>query len=208
MKLLNQIQQKIKAPKTQTNTHGGYKYRSCSDILSAVKPYLSDGVAYLHMTDRLVEVGGRNYVEATVTLTQGSEKITAIGYAREADDQKGMNAGQLSCSTSSYARKLALSGLFAIDDSHDAGNGKDGKPKPMTQTQACTIAHQKYIEEHRDDIPEHFQVPAKQFQTAVVAEAKKAMPDMETRKAFAWSPESIAPFVAKLDITKLLVEDK
>jgi hypothetical protein len=206
MKLLNEIQQKIKAPKTQKNTHGGYMYRSCSDILSAVKPYLSDGVAFLHMTDKLVQVGERNYVEATVTLTQGSEKITAIGYAREADDQKGMNAGQLSCSTSSYARKLALSGLFAIDDSHDAGNGANSA-KSKTKKQLIAEAHTQYIKDNAKDIPEHFSVPLQTFQDAVMAEAKKQIP-VAKRKDFAWTEESIKPFVLAVDITKILVEDK
>jgi hypothetical protein len=206
MKLLNEIQQKIKAPKTQKNTHGGYMYRSCSDILSAVKPFLEDGVAFLHMTDKLVEVGGRNYVEATVTLTQGSEKVTAIGYAREAEDQKGMNAGQLSCSTSSYARKLALSGLFAIDDSHDAGNGK-GDAKPKTKKALIAEAHAQYIKDNATEISEHFSIPTQVFQDAVMAEAKKQVPAAK-RKDFAWTAESIKPFVRVLKIADLVVEEK
>jgi hypothetical protein len=206
MKLLNKIQQEIKAPKTQKNSHGGYMYRSCSDILSAVKPFLSDGVAYLHMTDKLVQVGERNYVEATVTLTQGSEKVVAIGYAREAAEQKGMNSGQLSCSTSSYARKLALSGLFAIDDSHDSGNGKGTTPKAMSQSQAVAAVHAKYIQEHRDDIQEHFSIPLDVFKRAVVDAIKKDVPAKDRAK-FKWSVETVYPYAEQLNIADLQKED-
>lgn len=207
MKLLNEIQQKIKAPKTQKNTHGKYMYRSCSDILAAVKPYLSDGVAFLHMTDRLVEVGGRNYVEATVTLTQGSEKTTATGYAREAEEQKGMNAGQLSCATSSYARKLALAGLFALDDSHDAtGNG--AQPKKPTKKQVIKDAHAKYVKDQAAEIPEHFAVDLKRFTDALVAEGTKRIPTKADRDNFDFTVENIQPWVDALNLADLVEEVK
>ena len=205
MKLLNEIQQTIKAPKTQKNTHGGYMYRSCSDILSAVKSLM--GTATVHMTDDLVCIGDRNYVRATVTITHDGETESAVGFAREAAEQKGMNAGQLSCSTSSYARKLALSGLFGIDDSHDAGNGKDGKKPILTKKEIITNAHAKYVADHANDIAEHFSIPAKVFQDAVMEEAKKQIP-VADRKKFAWTPESVVPFVAALDIVTLIKEDQ
>ena len=203
MKLLNEIQQKIKAPKTQYNAHGKYHYRSCSDILSAVKPFLADGGAFLHMKDELVEISGRFYVKSTVTLRCGSESIDSTGWAREADEQKGMNAGQLSCATSSYARKLALSGLFGIDDSHDAGNGQNGKP--ATQAKLIEQAYADYIE--TADIPEHFSVPFEKFKDAVRAEARQQIPAGE-RKSFTWNADTIKPFIEALKLANLVVEDK
>lgn len=204
MKLLNEIQQKIKAPKTQKNLHGNYMFRSCSDILGAVKPFLTE--ATLTMIDEMVQIGDRYYIRATVTLIHDKETEVAIGYAREADQQKGMNAGQLSASTSSYARKIALNGMFMIDDSEDAGNGKDVKTK-RTKKDIIAEAHAKYIVDHDSDIAEHFSIPAQVFQDAVMVEAKKQIP-VADRKKFAWTAESIASFVAELDILKLIIEDK
>ena len=201
MKLLNEIQQKIKAPKTQKNSHGGYMYRSCSDILSAVKSLL--GTATVHMTDELLEIGGRHYVKATVTIRHDGETEFATGYAREADQQKGMNAGQLSCSTSSYARKLALSGLFGIDDSHDAGNGKDEKPADLDAL--WKQAHFNYETENTAEIPEFFTCDFKKFKAAVQVEGRKQIPAGK-QKTFAWSLESIKPFVLAIKLTDTLVD--
>lgn len=204
MKLLNEIQQKIKAPKTQKNTHGGYMYRSCSDILSAVKPFLTDGVAFLHMTDELVQVGDKNYVKATVTLTQGSEKMVATGFAREADEQKGMNAGQLSCSTSSYARKLALSGLFAIDDSHDTGNGTgNGKDKPRTNLAAVKAVYAVFVDKHADALPDGFEFSLDAFKKAV--KAKAAEEYKETPK---WTEDVVTTLAVKIKPKEVWIQSK
>lgn len=117
-KKLAVIQQTLKAPKNQTNKFGGYKYRNCEDILQAVKPLLGDLV--LTLNDTIVEVGDRFYVEATATLMDGEHSIACSAFAREEEVKKGMDASQITGSASSYARKYALNGMFAIDDTKDA----------------------------------------------------------------------------------------
>ena len=115
---LAMIQQKLKAPKGQMNTFGKYKYRSCEDILEAVKPLLGELV--LTISDDIVEVGGRVYVKATVSLSSGSGNVSTTAFARESDTKKGMDESQITGATSSYARKYALNGLFCIDDTKDS----------------------------------------------------------------------------------------
>ena len=117
------IQASLKAPKNQKNSFGGYNYRSCEDILEAVKPLLYDTQTTLTISDEMVEVWGRVYVKATATLKDCEtwdiiEQNTA--YAREEEVKKWMDASQLTWATSSYARKYALNGLFCIDDVKDA----------------------------------------------------------------------------------------
>jgi hypothetical protein len=112
------IQQKLKAPKGQVNTFGKYKYRSCEDILEAVKPLLGDLV--LTISDDIVEVGGRVYVKATVSINSGSGSVSTTAFARESETKKGMDESQITGAASSYARKYALNGLFCIDDTKDA----------------------------------------------------------------------------------------
>lgn len=128
------IQSQLHAPKNQKNTFGGYNYRSCEDILEAVKPLL-DGLV-LTITDEVTDVGGRIYVKATARLTDGKDAMTATAFAREAESRKGMDESQITGSTSSYARKYALNGLFLIDDNKDADSqdnseqGQKAKPQP------------------------------------------------------------------------------
>lgn len=120
------IQQRLKAPKGQMNKFGGYKYRSCEDILEAVKPILKDYSYSIHLTDAIEEVGGRIYVKATVWIQDSKAAIvaTATAYAREAADKKGMDDSQITGTASSYARKYALNGLLAIDDTKDADSNE------------------------------------------------------------------------------------
>ena len=130
MKKLVAVQAALKAPKGQFNKFGGYKYRSCEDILEAVKPLLLEQGLQLTITDEPVEVGGRIYIKATATVTDGSETATVSGYAREAETKKGMDESQITGTASSYARKYALNGLFLIDDTKDADATSDHqKPK-------------------------------------------------------------------------------
>jgi hypothetical protein len=121
---LAKIQQGLKAPKNQINKFGGYNYRSCEDILEAVKPLL--GKLTLTISDDMVNIGDRYYVKATARLTDGENLIETSALAREAEVKKGMDASQITGSASSYARKYALNGLFAIDDTKDADT-KDNK---------------------------------------------------------------------------------
>ena len=115
------IQTELKAPKNLYNSFGKYKYRNAEGICEAVKPYLSKHNVSLTISDDIVEVGGRIYVKATATLSDGSTdgSVSVTAYAREADDKKGMDAAQVTGATSSYARKYALNGLFLLDDTKD-----------------------------------------------------------------------------------------
>ena len=134
---LKGIQSSLKAPKEQTNKFGGDAYRSAEDILTAVKPLLAEWNCTLVITDDVVEVGGRIYVKAMAVLacTEGGEyTIQANGFARESETRKGMDDSQITGSASSYARKYALNGLFAIDDTKDADATNDHGKKPTTQT--------------------------------------------------------------------------
>ena len=138
MNKLQQIQTALKAPKGQTNAFGKYKYRSCEDIMEAVKPLLSEHGLCLIVSDEIIEVGGRVYVKATAELSDGS-KVVALSSAsaREPETKKGMDEAQITGATSSYARKYALNGLFAIDDTKDADATNDHKPTPkMTSAEA------------------------------------------------------------------------
>jgi hypothetical protein len=118
---MDKIQKALKAPKGQTNAFGKYRYRSCEDIVEAVKPILAERGYCLNITDEMVMLGDRFYVKATASVYEGVKLIaTATAYAREALTKKGMDESQITGAASSYARKNALNGLFAIDDTKDA----------------------------------------------------------------------------------------
>lgn len=132
---LLKIQMELKAPKNQRNTHGNYNYRSCEDILEAVKPLCLKYKCVLVISDSIINVGKFNYIETTASLIDidTDVRIVSTAIAREAEIQKGMHEAQITGSTSSYARKYALNGLFAIDDTKDDDTkqpkGEDDKPK-------------------------------------------------------------------------------
>lgn len=115
------VQSELKAPKGQFNKFGGYNYRSCEDILEAVKPILKAHSLTLHLADEPAMVGERYYIKATAILTDFTgQQISSTAYAREPLDKKGMDDSQITGTASSYARKYALNGLFCIDDTKDA----------------------------------------------------------------------------------------
>ena len=114
------IQTKLKAPKGQYNSFGKYSYRSVEDILEAVKPLNAEQGVLLTITDEIKEVGGRIYVVATATASDGTDELKVSAFAREPENKKGMDDSQITGATSSYARKYALNGLYAIDDNKDA----------------------------------------------------------------------------------------
>lgn len=132
---LVEIQQNLKAPKGQYNDFSKFYYRSCEDILEAVKPLLNE--LSLILNDEVVNVGTMNYVKATAVLSDGENTISVSAFAREAIDRKGMDDAQITGSASSYARKYALNGLFAIDDTKDADTmdnaNKVAKTAPQRQ---------------------------------------------------------------------------
>ena len=116
------IQSELKAPKSQRNTFGNYDYRSCEDILEAVKPLLQKVKAVLTLKDEVMYIGQRYYIGATATLRdcESDEYISNFALAREEETKKGMDGSQITGASSSYARKYALNGLFAIDDTKDS----------------------------------------------------------------------------------------
>lgn len=141
MKELITIQSELKAPKSQFNKFGGYKYRKAEDILEAVKPLLNKQKCTLTITDDIVMVGNRIYVKATATIkNEKGEFETTTGWAREEETKKDMDGSQITGASSSYARKYALNGLFAIDDNADSDTTNDGQQQ--TQQQAQTQAQQ------------------------------------------------------------------
>lgn len=121
-KKLSAIQLELKAPKGQYNDYGKYNYRSCEDILEAVKPLCHKHGVTLMVNDDIKEISGRHYVQAVATLHEidGDGIIVATAYAREPEEKRGMDASQVTGTASSYARKYALNGLFCIDDTKDA----------------------------------------------------------------------------------------
>ena len=135
MKELVQIQKNLKVPKRQRNTFANYNYRSCEDILEAVKPLLAKYECSLIIDDKMVAVGNRIYVEATAKLMNSEkELVMTSAYAREGESKKGMDPSQLTAATSSYARKYALNGLFCIDDTRDADATNNHKDEPENPT--------------------------------------------------------------------------
>lgn len=140
MEKLAKIQKELKAPKGQLNKFGGYNYRSCEDILEAVKPLL-DG-AILTLQDEIINIGNRFYVKATATFTDGTYTHSVTAMAREPETKKGMDESQITGMASSYARKYALNGLFCIDDTKDADT-MDNAPAPKrNQTNADVLNNQ------------------------------------------------------------------
>jgi hypothetical protein len=150
---LLKVQQELKAPKGQYNSFGKYKYRSCEDILEAVKPLLEKNKLTLTLTDTIVPASeARFYVKATARLIDiESEEVSTIentAFAREDAEKKGMDGSQITGTASSYARKYALNGLFLIDDTKDADTDEYHE-----QTKSITKAQIKKLEELVDDIP-------------------------------------------------------
>ncbi len=143
MSILQQIQSELKAPKGQRNNFGNYQYRSAEDILEAVKPLLQNHEVSLIISDDIVGVEGRVYVQATATLWLDDKDCEPLarstGFAREAETKKGMDESQITGAASSYARKYALNGLFAIDDTKDADfSNKHNNNSSVTKKVATT----------------------------------------------------------------------
>lgn len=133
---LSAVQQQLKAPKGQRNSFGNYNYRSAEDILEAVKPLLFEHGLVMTISDSIVHLGNRYYVEATVTVQNATDSLQATGMAREAENKKGMDEAQITGAASSYARKYALNGMFDIDDTKDADSNEHREQVKNTPTAA------------------------------------------------------------------------
>jgi len=137
---LTKIQTELKAPKSQYNNFGKYKYRSLEDIMEALKPIMKEVGACLVVEDDVKIVGDRVYLVAKATLmdAEGDGTITAQALARESLSKKEMDESQITGTASSYARKYCLNGLFAIDDTKDADsmdNSQDNRPTASKATE-------------------------------------------------------------------------
>lgn len=176
MNELNLIQTSLKAPKSQYNKFGEYSYRSCEDILEAVKPLLKQTGCKLILSDEVVLIGDRYYIKATAILSnKDNQTACSIGWAREPESRKGQDASQITGASSSYARKYALAGLFALDDNKDpdSTNTHEDKPqpetlpqpKPQVQVRAAKtqslgeIVNQVKYQQAQDATPETFDNP-------------------------------------------------
>lgn len=145
-KELVRIQRELRAPKRQRTAR--YNYRSCEDILEAVKPILGD--CLLVISDEVKHVGERYYIEATAKLSLDGDDATVTALAREGEEKNGMDAAQVSGATSSYARKYALNGLFLIDDSKDSDT--PAPPAQRTETTGAKEEIEPLSDEQREEI--------------------------------------------------------
>lgn len=156
---LNIIQTKLKAPKNQWNEFGKYNYRNCEDILESVKPLLNETRTSLTLSDEMISVGNHNYVKATATLydNESDTVIEVTANAREGETKKGMDESQITGSASSYARKYALNGLFAIDDTKDADSqnneqrAQEPPKKPAQKAKANNVPFPEVPQETKSD---------------------------------------------------------
>jgi len=148
MSLLQQIQSRLKAPKSQVNEFGGFKYRSLEDILESAKPILTELECSIVIKDKIKQIGDRYYVEAEALL-YGPDMVlieSTTAYAREPLSKKGMDEAQITGATSSYARKYAVNGLLAIDDTKDPDtqdNSKAVSDKQVKQPNTQKVTNQK-----------------------------------------------------------------
>ena len=174
---LSNVQTELKAPKNQFNGFGKYKYRNCEDILESVKPLLAKNKLTMIISDEIKHIGERFYIKATIELfdVETGETIITSKFAKEEETKKGMDASQLTGSTSSYATKYALNGLFLIDDTKDAdatnnhgnepknenkSNNKNDKRPQKKETKKITIetfldAIRKYEKEYQTEIKDY-----------------------------------------------------
>lgn len=154
---LRKVQMELKAPKGQFNSFGKYNYRSCEDILEAVKPLLDKNDLVMTVSDEIVAVGDRIYIKATATVRHGNEVVTNTAYARESEKKTGMDDSQITGTASSYARKYCLNGLFLIDDTKDADTDEYRKTTERKSTDGkITAVHVSSIREVIKNDPDRF----------------------------------------------------
>ena len=184
MKELLEIQHKLVAKKSQRNDFGRYSYRSAEDILESVKPLLKDNNCVLTLTDDLKLIGDRYYVKATATITNlEKETVEVSAFAREALQQKGMSDGQITGSSSSYARKYALNGLLAIAENDDL-DSKDNTQEPIKRPppSKATVEDKKQVWSDFSSICATMGVDAMEFLSQDVDMTDKNAVYAETRK--------------------------
>lgn len=198
--VLQSIQSELVAPKGQYNSFGKYNYRSAEDILEALKPILKKHKAAITMSDDIVYIEGRHYVEASVTLYAEGEAIGSKALAREEETKKGMDGSQITGTASSYARKYALNGLFAIDDNKDADSDEYNS---QAANPAKTEKTQKTAKKTSDNSQK--QTPAKNVKRITGAQAKKLREDIKNIAEASGSPVNTVGiwFIGRLGVDKI-----
>lgn len=187
------VQAELNAPKNQHNSFGGYNYRSCEDILGAVKPLLQKYGMSLLLSDTIEHVGDRYYVKATATLRdcETDAAISVSASAREEETKKGMDAAQITGSASSYARKYALNGLFAIDDTKDADTDEQAKEREVKGKRELLLVFERELK--RTGVPvkyfcdlcavnDYHDIPAPQLEKAIAGLKSKPTKQIEGKK--------------------------
>ncbi len=154
-KKLCEIQSSLVANKEAYNSFANFKYRSCESILESLKPYLKKYQVIINLSDDIVLIGDRYYIKSTASITDGEDTIESVAFAREELTKKGMDGSQVTGASSSYARKYALCGLFAIDDNKDA-DSMDNRVKEIPicsddKFQENIIKWRKLITEFKGD---------------------------------------------------------
>jgi len=129
------IQSELKAPKSQYNSFAKFNYRSCEDILEAVKPLCAKYGLLLTIKDDIILIGTRTYVKSTCSITDSLNSISVTAYAREAETKKGMDDAQISGACSSYSKKYCLGNLFLIDDTKDGDSYDNSKGEYINDKQ-------------------------------------------------------------------------
>ena len=193
------IQAALKAPKSQFNEYGKYKYRKAEDILEAVKPLLAKEGCLLNCTDELILVGSRYYIKATAVITaveDGSQVITTA-FAREEEDKKGMDQSQVTGASSSYARKYALNGLLCIDDTQDSDTTNQGDSKPQGKKVGVTKKPEVQAATGKKPVPKRGSDTWDKWVEAIVknlpSKSGEKVDWMEAFKAtYAWTEETLA----------------
>ena len=188
---LGYIQNELKAPKNQHNSYGNYNYRSCEDILEAVKPLLDKYDLVMRLEDELINIGDRYYIKATEFLYGEGACLTNVACAREEETKKGMDGSQITGASSSYARKYALNGLFLIDDNKDSDYTNQGEEITEESAKAYTFTFGKYkgksISEVYNDDPKYLtwcldkndNEPLKQMIELITDMKRTPVPDTE-----------------------------
>lgn len=180
---LMKVQTALKAPKGQYNEFGKYKYRNCEDILEAVKPILAEHKALIILTDEVVLIGERYYVRATAAFinTEDGQSISNSAYAREEENKKGMDGSQITGASSSYARKYALNGLLAIDDTKDSDTTNKGEQPEKKEQKLISEEQIKELKELGFD-DERLLNMAKYYKVKTVSEITYAQAESAIKK--------------------------
>ena len=212
--VLAYIQAELKAPKSQYNQFGKYKYRKAEDILEAVKPLLAKYGCVIICTDELVLIGDRYYIKTKVTITcvEDGSSASATAYAREEEKKSGMDGSQVTGASSSYARKYALNGLLCIDDTADSDTTNQGPQKPAEEAPAPqptkTPAKPKKVADKSQDAPKKKVVTDKNIKKIVdwVCEVPEGELRVERMKraedSYEWPGDLLNAFYTMVELTQ------